>query len=72
MALTRKCRWCPATFEVLTQFSDRWHCPSCWEWITKPLPGLSRVKGFTIVGRPKRFRDVERAQETIAQEQVGK
>lgn len=73
MALTRKCRWCSKLFEVATQFSDRWHCASCWEWITLPLDGVKSFrKGFTIIGRPKRFRDIERAQEEHAALTVGK
>ncbi len=72
MQLTRSCRWCPSTFEVLTQFSDRYHCSECWSWITKDLPGVSRSKGFTVVGKPTRFRDVERYQERVAADAIGK
>lgn len=72
MQLTRSCRWCPNTFVVLTQFSTRYHCETCWEWITKPLPGVTRSKGFTVVGKPTRFRDVEHHQERMSADAIGK
>ena len=72
MTLTRRCRWCPKTFEVLTSFSNRWHCPSCWTWITLDIPGVSRSKGFTIIGKPLRFRNVEEYQERLSADTIGK
>ena len=72
MSVTRKCRWCFEVFEVLPALESRYHCDSCWSWITLEVPGTVKLRKQFTVRMPRRFRDIEHAQEKLSEIRIGK